>query len=147
VVVVDEMDIGIRPPGTGRPDVAPMEALARHYLLAAGRQAQLELRRATRVHLRDGEQYKVDGVVSQAVRFCTYLGWDKFDLKKQLQERASRSWSSTWSTAIRRGADDDPRRGVHGDAGKPGQLARRPRQEESSMAVVGVDLDHSRPRR
>jgi len=32
-------------------------------------------------------QYKVDGVVSQDVRFCTYNGWDKFDLKKQMQER------------------------------------------------------------
>jgi benzoyl-CoA reductase/2-hydroxyglutaryl-CoA dehydratase subunit BcrC/BadD/HgdB len=32
-------------------------------------------------------QYKVDGVVSQIVRFCTYNGWDKFDLKKQMQAR------------------------------------------------------------
>jgi benzoyl-CoA reductase/2-hydroxyglutaryl-CoA dehydratase subunit BcrC/BadD/HgdB len=33
------------------------------------------------------EQFKVDGVVSQDVRFCTYNGWDKFDLKQQMQER------------------------------------------------------------
>ena len=32
-------------------------------------------------------QYKVDGIVSENVRFCTYLGWDKFDLKKKMQER------------------------------------------------------------
>jgi benzoyl-CoA reductase/2-hydroxyglutaryl-CoA dehydratase subunit BcrC/BadD/HgdB len=33
------------------------------------------------------KQYKVDGIVSENVRFCTYLGWDKFDLKKQMQAR------------------------------------------------------------
>jgi benzoyl-CoA reductase/2-hydroxyglutaryl-CoA dehydratase subunit BcrC/BadD/HgdB len=88
-VVVDEMDIGIRR-AWGQVDtkLPPMEALARHYLLG---------RPVDRHHWNsDGrlefigemaEQYKVDGVVSQSVRFCTYLGWDKFDLKKQLQER------------------------------------------------------------
>jgi benzoyl-CoA reductase subunit C len=89
VVVVDEMDIGIRR-AWGQVDtkLPPMEALARHYLL--GRPVDKHTWNS------DGrlefigemaEQYKVDGVVSQAVRFCTYLGWDKFDLKKQLQER------------------------------------------------------------
>jgi benzoyl-CoA reductase/2-hydroxyglutaryl-CoA dehydratase subunit BcrC/BadD/HgdB len=89
VVVVDEMDIGIRR-AWGQVDtkLPPMEALARHYLLG---------RPVDRHHWNsDGrlefigemaEQYKVDGVVSQSVRFCTYLGWDKFDLKKQMQER------------------------------------------------------------
>jgi benzoyl-CoA reductase/2-hydroxyglutaryl-CoA dehydratase subunit BcrC/BadD/HgdB len=89
VVVVDEMDIGIRR-AWGQVDtkLPPMEALARHYLLG---------RPVDKHHWNsDGrlefigemaEQYKVDGVVSQSVRFCTYLGWDKFDLKKQLQER------------------------------------------------------------
>ena len=33
------------------------------------------------------EQYKVDGIVSEIVRFCTYNGWDKLDLKKQMEER------------------------------------------------------------
>jgi benzoyl-CoA reductase/2-hydroxyglutaryl-CoA dehydratase subunit BcrC/BadD/HgdB len=33
------------------------------------------------------EQYKVDGIVSEIVRFCTYNGWDKFDLKKQMEKR------------------------------------------------------------
>jgi benzoyl-CoA reductase/2-hydroxyglutaryl-CoA dehydratase subunit BcrC/BadD/HgdB len=89
VVVIDEMDIGIRR-AWGQVDtkLPPMEALARHYLLG----------RPVDKHnwVSDGrlefigemaEQYKVDGVVSQNIRFCTYLGWDKFDLKKQLQER------------------------------------------------------------
>jgi benzoyl-CoA reductase/2-hydroxyglutaryl-CoA dehydratase subunit BcrC/BadD/HgdB len=89
VVVVDEMDIGIRR-AWGQVDtkLPPMEALARHYLLG---------RPVDKHHWNsDGrlefigemaKQYKVDGVVSQSVRFCTYLGWDKFDLKRQLQER------------------------------------------------------------
>ena len=33
------------------------------------------------------EEYKVDGIISEIVRFCTYNGWDKFDLKKQMAER------------------------------------------------------------
>jgi benzoyl-CoA reductase/2-hydroxyglutaryl-CoA dehydratase subunit BcrC/BadD/HgdB len=33
------------------------------------------------------DQYKVDGVVSELVRFCTYNGWDKFDVKKQMEKR------------------------------------------------------------
>jgi len=32
-------------------------------------------------------QYKVDGIVSEIVRLCTYNGWDKWDLKKQMAER------------------------------------------------------------
>jgi benzoyl-CoA reductase/2-hydroxyglutaryl-CoA dehydratase subunit BcrC/BadD/HgdB len=32
------------------------------------------------------EQYKVDGIVSEMVRFCTYNGWDKSDLKKQMEK-------------------------------------------------------------
>jgi benzoyl-CoA reductase/2-hydroxyglutaryl-CoA dehydratase subunit BcrC/BadD/HgdB len=89
LVVVDEMDMGIRR-AWGQVDtkLPPMEALARHYVL--GRPVDKHTWNS------DGrlkfigemaEQYKVDGVVSQAVRFCTYLGWDKFDLKKQMQER------------------------------------------------------------
>jgi benzoyl-CoA reductase/2-hydroxyglutaryl-CoA dehydratase subunit BcrC/BadD/HgdB len=89
VVVVDEMDIGIRR-AWGQVDtkLPPMEALARYYVLG----------RPVDKHnwISDGRlefigdlvgQYKVDGIVSQDVRFCTYNGWDKFDLKKQMQER------------------------------------------------------------
>jgi benzoyl-CoA reductase/2-hydroxyglutaryl-CoA dehydratase subunit BcrC/BadD/HgdB len=65
-----------------------MEALARHYIL--GRPVDKHTWNS------DGRlefigdlagQYKVDGIVSENVRFCTYLGWDKFDLKKKMQER------------------------------------------------------------
>jgi benzoyl-CoA reductase/2-hydroxyglutaryl-CoA dehydratase subunit BcrC/BadD/HgdB len=89
VVVVDEMDIGIRR-AWGQVDtkLPPMEALARHYLL--GRPVDKHHWNSDGRLEFIGEmaaQYKVDGVVSQSVRFCTYLGWDKFDLKKLLQER------------------------------------------------------------
>jgi benzoyl-CoA reductase/2-hydroxyglutaryl-CoA dehydratase subunit BcrC/BadD/HgdB len=89
VVVVDEMDIGIRR-AWGQVDLKlpPMEALARYYVMG---------RPVDKHHwISDGrlefigelvDQYKVDGVVSQDVRFCTYNGWDKFDLKKQMQDR------------------------------------------------------------
>jgi benzoyl-CoA reductase/2-hydroxyglutaryl-CoA dehydratase subunit BcrC/BadD/HgdB len=89
LVVVDEMDIGIRR-AWGQVDtkLPPMEALARYYIL--GRPVDKHTWNS------DGrlefiaemaEQYKVDGVVSELVRFCTYDGWDKWDLKKQMQER------------------------------------------------------------
>jgi benzoyl-CoA reductase/2-hydroxyglutaryl-CoA dehydratase subunit BcrC/BadD/HgdB len=89
VVVVDEMDIGIRR-AWGQVDtkLPPMEGLARYYVL--GRPVDKHTWNS------DGrlefigelvEQYKVDGVVSEDVRFCTYNGWDKFDLKKQMEKR------------------------------------------------------------
>jgi benzoyl-CoA reductase/2-hydroxyglutaryl-CoA dehydratase subunit BcrC/BadD/HgdB len=89
VVVIDEMNIGIRYAwGQVDTQLPPMEALARYYVLG----------RPVDMHTWDSdgrlefigdmaEQYKVDGVVSEIVRFCTYNGWDKFDLKKQMQER------------------------------------------------------------
>jgi len=89
VVVVDEMDIGIRRAwGQVDPQAPPMEALARYYVLG---------RPLDKHHwISDGrlefigelaDQYKIDGIVSQDVRFCTYNGWDRFDLKNQMQER------------------------------------------------------------
>jgi benzoyl-CoA reductase/2-hydroxyglutaryl-CoA dehydratase subunit BcrC/BadD/HgdB len=91
LVVVDEMDIGIRR-AWGQVDtkLPPMEALARYYVMG----------RPVDKHnwISDGrlefigqlvDEYKVDGVVSQDVRFCTYNGWDKFDLKQQMQERGT----------------------------------------------------------
>jgi benzoyl-CoA reductase/2-hydroxyglutaryl-CoA dehydratase subunit BcrC/BadD/HgdB len=89
VVVVDEMDAGIRY-AWGQVDthLPPMEALARYYVL--GRPVDKHTWNS------DGrlefiaemaEQYKVDGIVSEIVRFCTYNGWDKFDLKKQMEKR------------------------------------------------------------
>jgi benzoyl-CoA reductase/2-hydroxyglutaryl-CoA dehydratase subunit BcrC/BadD/HgdB len=88
LVVVDEMNCGIRY-AWGQVDtkLPPLEALARYYIL--GRPVDMH-------HWIDGrlefigemvEQYKVDGVVSEIVRFCTYNGWDKWDLKKQMEAR------------------------------------------------------------
>ena len=89
VVVVDEMNCGIRY-AWGQVDtrLPPLEALSRYYLL--GRPVDMH-------HwISDGrldfigemvEQYKVDGIVSEIVRFCTYNTWDKFDLKKQMDQR------------------------------------------------------------
>jgi benzoyl-CoA reductase/2-hydroxyglutaryl-CoA dehydratase subunit BcrC/BadD/HgdB len=89
VVVVDEMDIGIRRAwGQVDTQLPPMEALARYYVLG----------RPVDKHnwISDGRlefigemaaQYKVDGIVSEDVRFCTYNGWDRFDLKKQMDQR------------------------------------------------------------
>jgi benzoyl-CoA reductase/2-hydroxyglutaryl-CoA dehydratase subunit BcrC/BadD/HgdB len=89
VVVVDEMDIGIRR-AWGQVDTSlpPIEALARHYVL--GRPVDKHTWNS------DGrlefigqmcDEYKVDGVIEEIVRFCTYNGWDKWDLKKLMQER------------------------------------------------------------
>jgi len=89
VVVVDEMDIGIRR-AWGQVDtkLPPMEALARHYVMGRPVDKHTWNSDERLTFIGDlAEQYKVDGVVSQAVRFCTYLGWDKFDLRKHLQER------------------------------------------------------------
>ena len=83
------MNIGIRY-AWGQVDTTlpPLEALARYYLLG----------RPVDMHnwISDGrlefigemaEQYKVDGIISEIVRFCTYNTWDKFDLKKQMEAR------------------------------------------------------------
>ena len=89
LVVVDELNCGIRY-AWGQVDtkLPPMEALARYYLL--GRPVDMHHWNS------DGrlefigemvEQYKVDGIVSEIVRFCTYNTWDKWELKKQMDQR------------------------------------------------------------
>jgi benzoyl-CoA reductase/2-hydroxyglutaryl-CoA dehydratase subunit BcrC/BadD/HgdB len=88
VVVIDEMDIGIRRAwGQVDTELPPMEALARYYVIGRpvdkhnwNSDGRLEFIGEL------AEQYKVDGVVSEIVRFCTYNGWDKFALKAQMQE-------------------------------------------------------------
>jgi benzoyl-CoA reductase/2-hydroxyglutaryl-CoA dehydratase subunit BcrC/BadD/HgdB len=89
VVVADEMDIGIRRAwGQVDTNLPPMEALARHYVL--GRPVDKHNWNSDGRLEFIGElatQYKVNGIVSEITRFCTYNGWDKFDLKKQMQER------------------------------------------------------------
>jgi benzoyl-CoA reductase/2-hydroxyglutaryl-CoA dehydratase subunit BcrC/BadD/HgdB len=89
VVVVDETDLGIRR-AWGQVDtkLPPMEALARYYVLGRPVDKHTWNSDERLAFIGDlAEQYKVDGIVSENVRFCTYLGWDKFDLKKQMQER------------------------------------------------------------
>jgi benzoyl-CoA reductase/2-hydroxyglutaryl-CoA dehydratase subunit BcrC/BadD/HgdB len=89
VVVIDEMDIGIRRAwGQVDTQLPPMEALARYYVLGRPVDKHNWISEG-RLEFIGGlvDEYKVDGVVSQDVRFCTYNGWDKFDLKKQMQER------------------------------------------------------------
>jgi benzoyl-CoA reductase/2-hydroxyglutaryl-CoA dehydratase subunit BcrC/BadD/HgdB len=89
VVVVDEMNCGIRYAwGQVDTQLPPMEALARYYVL--GRPVDMHTWNSDERLEFIGEmtqQYKVDGIVSEIVRFCTYNGWDKFDLKKQMDKR------------------------------------------------------------
>jgi benzoyl-CoA reductase/2-hydroxyglutaryl-CoA dehydratase subunit BcrC/BadD/HgdB len=89
VVVVDEMDIGIRrASGQVHTQLPPMEALARYYVMGRPVDKHNWISDGRLEFIGDlAKQYKVDGVVSEDVRFCTYNGWDKFDLKKQMQER------------------------------------------------------------
>jgi benzoyl-CoA reductase/2-hydroxyglutaryl-CoA dehydratase subunit BcrC/BadD/HgdB len=89
VVVVDEMNIGIRR-ATGQvdTDLPALEALARYYVM--GRPVDMHNWNSDgRLAFVDElvDEYKVDGVISEIVRFCTYNGWDKWDMKKQMQER------------------------------------------------------------
>jgi benzoyl-CoA reductase/2-hydroxyglutaryl-CoA dehydratase subunit BcrC/BadD/HgdB len=89
VVVADEMNCGIRY-AAGQVDTSlpPMEALARYYIL--GRPTDMHTWNSDSRLEFIGEmtdQYKVDGIVSQIVRFCTYNGWDKWDLKKQMEAK------------------------------------------------------------
>jgi benzoyl-CoA reductase subunit C len=89
LVVVDEMDIGIRR-AWGQVDTKspPMEALARYYVLGRPVDKHNWISDGRLEFIGDmAKQYKVDGIVSQDVRFCTYNGWDKFDLKKQMEEQ------------------------------------------------------------
>jgi benzoyl-CoA reductase/2-hydroxyglutaryl-CoA dehydratase subunit BcrC/BadD/HgdB len=88
VVVADEMDIGIRR-AWGQVDtkLPPMEALARYYVM--GRPVDKHNWNSDgRLEFigKMAKEYKVDGIVSEIVRFCTYNGWDKFDLKKQMEK-------------------------------------------------------------
>jgi benzoyl-CoA reductase subunit C len=141
VVVVDEMDVGIRRAwGQVDPKLPPMEALTRHYVLGRPVDKHTWNSDGRLEFIGDmAEQYKVDGIVSENVRFCTYLGWDKFDLKKQMQERGIPILDIDLEYGHPGGADEDPRRGVHGDAGKPGRsgrLARLPQREDSTSWLL-----------
>jgi benzoyl-CoA reductase/2-hydroxyglutaryl-CoA dehydratase subunit BcrC/BadD/HgdB len=89
VVVVDEMNSGIRYAWRQvDTQLPPMEALARYYVL--GRPVDKHNWNSDGRLEFIGElatQYKVDGILSEDVRFCTYNDWHKFDLKKQMEKR------------------------------------------------------------
>lgn len=88
VVVVDEMDIGIRR-AWGQVDTTlpPMEALARYYVMGRPVDKHNWISEGRLEFIGElATEYKIDGIVSEDVRFCTYNGWDKFDLKKQMDQ-------------------------------------------------------------
>jgi benzoyl-CoA reductase/2-hydroxyglutaryl-CoA dehydratase subunit BcrC/BadD/HgdB len=109
VVVVDEMDAGIRY-AWGQVDthLPPMEALARYYIL--GRPVDKHTWNSDGRLEFIGEmakQYKVDGIVSQIVRFCCDNGFDRLDLKDQMKERGvpilelDMEYGENWSGQMR----------------------------------------------
>jgi len=88
LVVVDEMDIGIRR-AWGQVDtkLPPMEALARYYVLGRPVDKHHWISEGRLEFIGQlAEQYKVNGIISDDVRFCTYNGWDRWDLKKQMEK-------------------------------------------------------------
>jgi benzoyl-CoA reductase/2-hydroxyglutaryl-CoA dehydratase subunit BcrC/BadD/HgdB len=88
LVVVDEMDIGIRR-AWGQVDtkLPPMEALARYYVLGRPVDKHNWVSEGRLEFIGQlAEQYKVNGIISDDVRFCTYNGWDRWDLKKQMEK-------------------------------------------------------------
>jgi benzoyl-CoA reductase/2-hydroxyglutaryl-CoA dehydratase subunit BcrC/BadD/HgdB len=89
VVVADEFNCGIRYAwGQVATDLPPMEALARYYVLTppAGMHHWNSDERLAFID-KMADDYRVDGVVSGILRYCTYNGWDKFDLKQQMEKR------------------------------------------------------------
>jgi benzoyl-CoA reductase/2-hydroxyglutaryl-CoA dehydratase subunit BcrC/BadD/HgdB len=89
VVVTDELCTGTRYCcGMVDTSLPPMEALARHYLLARspGETVRPAGKRFRHVFTMAG-QYKVDGVVSQIQRDDAEYGHDRMILKKEMEER------------------------------------------------------------
>jgi benzoyl-CoA reductase/2-hydroxyglutaryl-CoA dehydratase subunit BcrC/BadD/HgdB len=88
VVVTDEMNIGTRY-FAGKVDTAlrPMEGIARHYLFNRPHDS-LFFESDRFDYIFDlAKEYKVDGVVSEVVRYCAPLECDKPWLKKAMDER------------------------------------------------------------
>jgi len=88
IVVTDEMNIGTRC-FSGKVDTSapPMDGIARHYLL--GRPSEAGIYDSNRFDyiVRLVKDYKVDGVVSEHVRYCAPVGNDKPWLKKEMVKR------------------------------------------------------------
>ena len=89
VVVTDEMNAGSRyfagKVDTGLP---PMEAIARHYVLGRPQEAMTFESNRFDYIVKLAKDYKVDGVVSENLRYCAPVGNDKPWLKKELDKHA-----------------------------------------------------------
>jgi benzoyl-CoA reductase/2-hydroxyglutaryl-CoA dehydratase subunit BcrC/BadD/HgdB len=89
VVVTDEMlTVGTRY-FWGKVDTSlpPMEGIARHYLFNRPQDSTIYLSNRYDHIFKLAKEYKVDGVVSDVVRFCAPLENDKPWLKKEMDQR------------------------------------------------------------
>ncbi len=88
IVVTDEMNIGTRC-FSGRVDTSlpPMEAIARHYILGRPQEAIIYESNRFDYIATLAKDYRVDGVVSENVRYCAPVGNDKPWLKKEMVKR------------------------------------------------------------
>jgi len=88
VVVTDEMNIGTRC-FWGQVDASlpPMEGIARHYLFNRPQESMIYLSNRFEHIFKMAKEYKVDGAVSEIVRYCAPLEDDKPWLKKAMDER------------------------------------------------------------
>ena len=127
VVVTDEMNIGTRY-FWGKVDTSlpPMEGIARHYIFNRPQDATIyESNRYDHI-FKLAKEYKVDGVVSEVVRYCAPLENDKPSLKKEMDKRGIPVLELSleyWRKRER--ADEDTGRGFPGDAAKLRRSARR----------------------
>ena len=88
IVVIDETNIGSRY-FWGKVDTSlpPMEGIARHYLFNRPQDATIyESNRYDHI-FKLAKEYKVNGVVSDVIRYCAPLENDKPWLKKEMDER------------------------------------------------------------
>jgi len=87
VVVTDEMNVGTRY-FAGKVDASlpPMEGLARHYILGRPQEAMTFGGNRFEHILKTAKEYKVDGVISENVRYCAPVGNDKPWLRKELEK-------------------------------------------------------------
>jgi benzoyl-CoA reductase subunit C len=88
VVVTDEMNIGSRYfAGKVDTELPPMQAIARHYVLGRPQEAMVYESNRFDYIVTLAKDYKVDGVVSENVRYCAPVGNDKPWLKKEMVKR------------------------------------------------------------
>jgi benzoyl-CoA reductase/2-hydroxyglutaryl-CoA dehydratase subunit BcrC/BadD/HgdB len=88
IVVTDEMNIGTRCFARKvDTDLPPMEGIARHYLFNRPQDSLFYESNRFDYISKLAKEYKVDGVVSEVVRYCAPLECDKPWLKKAMAER------------------------------------------------------------